>query len=210
MKHEALMSPASSCLLSHLDLSGNDLSSVEPQHLARAATHLHQLRIATTNLTLHQVNTLVPTIVIDTPPSSLTIVPNIPTTATVQVTVLFSSLAQEGSRLRSLSVRRASLSPLPVPVLLQGLASLQEVDLGLTGLTGHQLEALLLAVARGRLALRSLGLSGLHLDEVEPGLLARVVSRLERLVLKEASLTKPQVEEVKSAWDTNRCVVELL
>ena len=128
----------------------------------------------------------------------------------MQVTVLFSSLAQEGSRLRSLSVRRASLSSLPVPVLLQGLASLQEVDLGLTGLSGHQLEALLLAVARGRLALRSLGLSGLHLDEVQPGLLARVISRLERLVLKEASLTKAQVEEVKSGWETGRCVVELL
>ena len=137
MKHEALVPPASSCLLSHLDLSGNDLSSVEPQHLARAASHLHQLRIATTNLTLHQVNTLVPTMVIGTPPWYLTI---IPTTPSVQVTVLFSSLAQEGSRLRSLSVRRASLSSLPVPVLLQGLASLQEVDLGLTGLSGHQLD----------------------------------------------------------------------
>jgi len=112
-----------------------------------------------------------------------------------QMEAIFFAL-NESRRISTLSLRRSQLAHLPIPLLVQGLVRLQQVDLGLTLVSQSQLVGLFHALSRTRTNLQKLDLTNVKLSHLEPGLLAEGLAGLTEVVLQNCDLTAEQEKEV--------------
>ena len=78
------------------------------------------------------------------------------------------------------------------------VVKLERADLKYSDLTTEQITAMLTAIATGESSLKELVLKGNELDEVDPEVLAGMVTHVEELDLEDTSLTTEQVDEMIS------------
>ena len=116
-----------------------------------------------------------------------------------QDTALCQALLAGPCSLRKLDLWENELSSVEPELLARAVATLEEVNLGRTGLTRQQGEAIFAALAGTGSSLRKLFMSENNLSSVEPGLMARAVNRLESVTLKWTTLTGEQVTGMLAA-----------
>ena len=155
------------CQLENLDLQGSNLSSVEPNILARTLNSLKEASFANTELT------------------------------EVQTDALLNAISAGHSKLRTLDIQYNTLSLAEPALLVSAVTSVENVNLSGTKLTEQQLVAILYILAFvGSFKLKTLNLSSNTLSLVEVGLLAKGVNSLEEVVLSDTKLSQQQAEAI--------------
>ena len=153
--------------LENLDVQGNNLSSVEPNILARAVNSLKEVSFVNTKLT------------------------------ELQAEALLKSISTGHSQLKTLDIQYNTLSLVEPALLVSAVTSVENVNLSGTKLTDQQLEAILYILTFvGTFRLKTLNLSSNTLSLVEAGLLAKGVNTLEEVVLSDTKLSQQQAEAI--------------
>ena len=153
--------------LRSINLSGNDLSSVEPVLLANATTRLQEVKLYGASL------------------------------STTQLTELCTAMSKS-SRLKVLDVSCNNLSTMNCVLLASAAGLLEEVRLGWCSLTFQHITAICSSIENDS-TLKNLDLSCNKLTSVPPELLAKAMSRLESVNLECSSLTSQQVAALQSS-----------
>ena len=112
---------------------------------------------------------------------------------------LCQALVASPCALRRLDLWENELSSVEPELLARAVATLEEVNLGRTGLTREQGEAIFAALAGTGSSLRKLFMSENNLSSVEPGVMARAVNGLASVTLKWNTLTGEQVNTILAA-----------
>ena len=157
------------CRLKKLDISGNNLSTLEPGLLAEAAIFLQELALVDTGMT------------------------------TEQLDALFTVLSTGKSQMKKLCIHHNNMSTVPPGLLARAVNTLEEVGISNTEVTVKQLEAILIDVCNGQSSLKEVDIAGNNLTTLDPSLLAGATKRLEYLIIEETQLTVEQVEAICEA-----------
>ena len=196
-----------------LDISCNDLPEVDPGLLAKAVTKLETFEVRYTELTQQQAVKILTAIsegsklakldigwddLKEVDPGMLAKVVTKLETLKVGITKLTQQQAvailtavSEGSKLATLDINWNDLSGVDPGMLAKAVAKLVTLNVRRTNLTHQQTVAILTAVSEGS-KLTELDISCNNLSGLDPGLLARAVTKLETLEVIDTKLTQQQ------------------
>ena len=206
--------------LKSLDISFNDLSSVEPGLLAVAIKRLETLNVQSGRLTTKQTESMFAAISEDSQLKSLNITSNdlysvkpgllaravnILETLnmryiglTMQQTDSIFAAITEDSQLKSLDISINDLSSVEPRLLARAVKNLETQNVESGRLTTEQTESIFAAISEDS-QLKSLDISKNDLSSVDPELLAKTIKILETLNVKCGRLTREQTESIFSA-----------
>ena len=199
--------------LKSLNLSVNNLSTVDPAVLSTAVNRLEKLDLNMTKMTSEQVQVLFTTMCQESQLKKLvisnnnlsTVEPEVLATAvnkleevgmwkthitSEQAQTLFAAIA-EGSSLKKLRIGINNLSSIEPAVLIRAVRRLEEVGLYGTQITNEQAETVFAAIAEES-PLKKLILGFDNLTTIEPAVLATAVCRLEEVKMINANITSEQ------------------
>ena len=114
---------------------------------------------------------------------------------------LFTELS-DGAQLKRLQLIYNNLSEIGAALLSNALSRLEELVLDETSISIGQIEALFEQMSV-RSQMKKLGLDGIDLSQLDRGLLAKVMARLETLHLMECNITTDQVQELFKEMSSN-------
>jgi Leucine-rich repeat (LRR) protein len=185
--------------MENLHISDNDLSTVEPDILAKAANNLQGLEMNRCRLTSEQGQAIFNKMGQETKLVSLKVIENIIDLSPVdpdvlatalnnlemgdgwfwnltnhQTRAIFKQMAQH-SKLRGLRISRTNLSAVKPKVLALAISKLEKVHVDYCSLTADQGEAILIHISEGT-KLSELNISGTNLSAVDTNLLAKAVN----------------------------------
>ena len=205
--------------LKELDISDNDLSSVNKHDMAKAVNNMEKIDLEDTKLTNQQCSQIFKCAenesnlkVMKIGHNDLRAVESGSMARAVgkmeecglQYSKLTNQQAEdifkhinEDCKLKNFNIRGVNLSSVNGYVLSTGVVNLYQVNFGYTNLTTLQLEAVFIAIRSGK-KLKVLRLCGVDLCSVQIESLVGALSRLEEVVLFGARLTPQQVAAVKS------------
>ena len=157
------------CKIKILDVEGNILTQLDPQILADAVCKLEDSNLNYTKLTASQVKAIF---------TAISSKKNIP--------------------LKALNIGHNEMQVRP-ELLSAAVTKLERLNLESSGLSSDQTEAIFSAIQAPGSRLRTLELQHNDLSSVEPGLLARAVTRLEEVNFQNAEMTTEQVTATLTA-----------
>jgi len=163
------------CHLKRLDLSANNLSSVEPELFARVMTRLEDVNLCCTDISNDQKQA-------------------------------FFVAMSENSKLKKLDLSCNNLSSVEPGLFARAMTRLEDVNLSYTDITDEQAQALFTALCRNS-PLKALDLHKNNLSSVEPRLFARGMSRLVNVTLCDTDITNQQKKALFSAISQSKIMV---
>ena len=167
------------CKIKRLDVEGNILENLDPQLLAKAVCKLEAANLNDTDLTTPQIKTI--------------------------FTAIFSD---ENIPLKDLNIGENEVHVKP-ELLAAAVTKLERLNLNSSGLSSNQTEAIFSAIQAPGSRLRTLELQHNDLSSVEPGLLARAVTRLEEVNFQNARMTPGQATAILTALCEGHCLRRL-
>ena len=152
--------------LQYLDISQNNLSSVEPNILAKAMSSLKEANIRHTQLTNHQTN------------------------------AVFIALSAAHSQLKNLNVECNNLSLVEPAILARAVTGLENVNMSETQLTDQQMKAICIKMDDNHSHLTNLDIQNNDLSLVEPNIFAKAVNNLQEVKIPFPYLTNQQIKAI--------------
>ena len=120
---------------------------------------------------------------------------------TRQVSAICTTIGRN-SQVKSLDLSGNRLSRVEAGVLARAVAELEEVDLGDTGLTPEQVEAVFAELGTSS-QLEKLTMNGCNLSSLDPGVMKTASMKLEVLKVRNTRLTPQQVEALYAGLSTS-------
>ena len=206
--------------LINLDISGNDLSRIDPGLLAKTVTKLVTLNVTVTQLTHEQIeaiftalseNSRLVNFFIDrnnlsevNPELLGKSVTNMETLSVVctqlthpQIEAIFTAVSQ-GRNWKNLFIRCNNLSGINTELLGSAVTKLVTLNVSLAKLSQEQVVTIFTHVSKGS-RLSSLYIDGNNMSGVDAGLLAKAVTKLETLCASNTKLTHNQAVAILTA-----------
>ena len=167
------------CKIKILDVEGNILTDLDPQILAEAVCKLDAANLNDTDLTTPQIKTIFTAISSD-----------------------------ENILLKDLNIGENEVQVKP-ELLAAAVTKLERLNLNSSGLSSNQTGAIFSAIQAPGSRLSTLELQHNDLSSVEPGLLARAVTRLEEVNFQNAKMTPGQASAILTALCGGHCLKRL-
>ena len=205
--------------LTDLNIGFNDLRDVCPELMAKAVTNLEILDVTFTDLTQQQATAIITTISNGSKLIELHIFgddlsgvdPKLLANIAIKLEILeigMSELTQqqtaaiftaisEGINLTTLDIRENDLSGVDPELLANAVTNLEKLNIEFTELTQQQAAAILSNVSEAT-KLNELNIRSNDLFRVDPGLLAKVVTNLEKLDIANTFLIQEQAVAILS------------
>ena len=217
VSEELLEAVASHPGLRELNMTGDDLSRVEPGMLADIVNKMEKAVLWGTKLTTLQVTVLCQVMEENSQLKTLNLgwnnlsgvepqllasmvskIENVylkNTNLTNQQVTVLCQVMKENCELKCVNLHNNNLSSVQPELLASAVSKVAEVDLWNTSLTTQQV-TVLCQVLSGTCPLESLNLSGNNLSGVEPDLLARAVGNIVKVQLGDTNLTSQQLSVI--------------
>ena len=213
-----------------LDMNGNEMTTVNPELLAKVVTKLQKFFIDSTELTQLQAAAILTAVSEGSTLTELNIgynnlsgvdlellakvVTNLDTLnltntkLTQQQIASVITSASKGSKLKKLNISENDLSGVDPGLLAKAVVNLETLDIGNTKLTQQQAAVIFSGVCEGS-RLNVLNISDNNLSEVEPELLAKTVIKLKKLDIRYSDITKQQASVILTAISEGRRLTDL-
>ena len=154
------------CPVKKLDISYNNLSTVDPRLLANTVKSLEEVGMVMAKLTFQQVEEIM------------------------------SAIGAGDCFVKKMYISLNNLSSVDPRLLAIAVTRVEEVVVLMTELTARQVEAIMATLDAGGGLVKRLNISFNNLSTVDPALLARVVNRLEEVKMNKTELTVLQMETI--------------
>jgi len=212
------------CKIKKLDLSGNNLSSVEPGLFSRAVTSLVNVNLSYTKITNYQKHMFFTAMTQNCQLKTLglscnnlcSVEPRLfarALTGLVDVNLCNTHITDEqkqalftamspNCKLKTLDISENNMSSVESEMFANAVSRLVDVNLCLTNITLDQVQALFIAMSKN-FQLKKLDLCCNNLSSVAPGLFVKAITRLEDVSLHGTNLTDNQYQALFSAISQN-------